>query len=105
MGAYYLNISRQVGVSLGADLGNGVTRELYNAPGSANPTTQLYHDDFSTNVYAIFASADLELDDRLELGVAARYDIEDRKVSDLVPNATDPLGGPINPGAGLWSYP
>lgn len=106
VGAYYLNISRQVGVSLGADLGNGVTRELYNAPGSANPTTQLYHDDFSTNVYAIFASADLELDDRLELGVAARYDIEDRKVSNLVPNATDPfLGGPINPGQAFGAIP
>jgi iron complex outermembrane receptor protein len=106
VGAYYLNISRQVGVSLGADLGNGVTRALYNAPGSANPTTQLYHDDFSTNVYAIFASADLELDDRLELGVAARYDIEDRKVSNLVPNATDPfLGGPINPGQAFGAIP
>lgn len=99
IGAYYLHIDREVGVSLGADLGNGVTRQLYNAPGSANPTTQLYHDDFSTDVYAVFASADFEVSDRLEFGLAARYDIEDRKVTSLVPAVFDPFtGGPINPG-------
>ncbi|MEE1876951.1 TonB-dependent receptor [Altererythrobacter litoralis] len=99
IGAYYLHIDRDVGVSLGADLGNGITRQLYNAPGSANPTTQLFNDDFSTDVYAVFASADFEVSDRLELGLAARYDIEDRKVSSLVPAVFDPFtGGPINPG-------
>ncbi len=99
IGAYYLHIDREVGVSLGADLGNGITRQLFNAPGSANPTTQLFNDDFSTDVYAVFASADFEVSDRLELGLAARYDIEDRKVSSLVPAVFDPFtGGPINPG-------
>lgn len=99
VGAYYLHIDREVGVSLGADLGNGVSTQLYNGPGTANPTTQLYHDDFSTDVYALFASADFEVSDRLELGLAARYDIEDRKVSNLAPAAFDPFtGGPINPG-------
>ncbi|HEX5644636.1 MAG TPA: TonB-dependent receptor plug domain-containing protein, partial [Erythrobacter sp.] len=83
IGAYYLHIDRQVGISLGADLGSGIIKELYNAPGTSNPTTQLYHDDFSTDVYAAFASADFEVSDRLELGLAARYDIEDRKVSNL----------------------
>ena len=99
IGAYYLHIDRQVGISLGADLGSGIIKELYNAPGTSNPTTQLYHDDFSTDVYAAFASADFEVSDRLELGLAARYDIEDRKVSNLVPLVFDPItGGPINPG-------
>ncbi|MFX4662490.1 hypothetical protein ABTA70_20430, partial [Acinetobacter baumannii] len=33
------------------------------------------------------------------LGLALRYDSEDRKTSSLVPVATDPFtGGPINPG-------
>jgi iron complex outermembrane receptor protein len=106
LGAYYLHIDRQVGVSLGADLGNGVTRQLYNAPGSSNPTTQLYHDDFSTDVYAFFGSLDLEVSDKLELGLAARYDIEDRSVSNLVPTATDPFtGGPINPGQAFGPIP
>ena len=31
-------------------------RQLYNAPGSDNPTTQLYNDAFKTDVYAVFAS-------------------------------------------------
>ncbi|MDY7097265.1 MAG: TonB-dependent receptor [Pseudomonadota bacterium] len=99
VGAYFLNIDRQVGVSIGADLGRGVSRELFNPAGSFNPTSQLYNDDFSTNVYAAFASVDWEVSDRFTIGLAGRYDIEDRSVTSLVPNATDPFtGGPINPG-------
>ncbi|MCL9982724.1 MAG: TonB-dependent receptor [Erythrobacter sp.] len=99
VGAYYLHIDREVGVSLGADLGNGVTRQLYNAPGSANPTTQLYNDAFKTDVYALFASADWDVSDRFNVSLAGRYDIEDRSVSSLVPAVFDPItGGPINPG-------
>ena len=99
VGAYYLHIDREVGVSLGADLGEGVLRQLYNAPGSSNPTTQLFNDDFSTDVYAAFASADFEVTDRFEIGLAARYDIEDRTARNLAPTVFDPFtGGPINPG-------
>jgi iron complex outermembrane receptor protein len=99
VGAYYLHIDREVGVSLGADLGSGVIRELYNAPGSANPTTQLYNDAFKTDVYALFAAADFDISDRFNISVAGRYDIEDRSVSSLVPAVRDPItGGPINPG-------
>jgi iron complex outermembrane receptor protein len=99
VGAYYLHIDREVGVSLGADLGLGVTRQLYNAPGSANPTTQLYNDAFKTDVYALFASADWDVSDRFNVSLAGRYDIEDRSVRSLVPAVRDPItGGPINPG-------
>ncbi|GMN04267.1 TonB-dependent receptor [Erythrobacter sp. MTPC3] len=106
VGAYYLHIDRETGVSLGADLGLGVSRELFNEPGSFNPTTQLYNDDFSTDVYAVFASVDYEITDRFEIGLAARYDIEDRSVSSLVPTATDPFGGgPINPGQAFGAIP
>ncbi|WP_296720291.1 TonB-dependent receptor [Erythrobacter sp.] len=106
VGAYYLHLEREVGVSLGADLGNGVTRQLYNAPGSANPTTQLYNDAFTTDVYAVFASVDANLSDRFVASLAGRYDIEDRSVSSLVPNVTDPItGGPINPGQAFGPIP
>ncbi len=99
LGAYYLHINREVGVSLGADLGFGVTEQLFNPAGSNNPTTQLYNDDFSTDVYAVFGSLDFEVSDGFELGLAARYDVEERSATNLVPNATDPFtGGPINPG-------
>lgn len=98
-GAYYLHIKRTVGVSLGADTGQGVIKQLYNAPTSTNPTTLLLADDFKTNVYAAFGSVEWKPNDKFDLGVALRYDIEDRKSSSLVPTATDPFtGGPINPG-------
>ena len=99
VGAYYLHIDREVGVSLGADLGQGVIRQLYNAPGTTNPTTQLYNDSFKTDVYALFAAADFDVSDRFNISVAGRYDIEDRSVRSLVPTVFDPFtGGPINPG-------
>lgn len=106
IGAYFLRIDRETGVSIGADLGQGVSRELFNAPGSINPTSQLFNDDFSTNVYAAFASLDWEVDDSLTLGLAGRFDVEDRSVSSLVPNVNDPFtGGPINPGQAFGPIP
>ncbi len=99
VGAYYLNIKREVGVSLGADLGKGVIQNLYNGPNSDNPTSQLFHDSFGTNVYAAFGSIDYKASDKLDLGLALRYDSEHRNVTNLVPNVLDPItGGPINPG-------
>lgn len=102
VGGYYLHINREVGVSLGADLGRGVIRELYNAPGTTNPTSQLYHDAFTTDVYAIFGSVEGDVTDRFNVTVAGRYDIEDRRVESLVPAVRDPFtGGPINPGQAI----
>ncbi|QIQ87166.1 TonB-dependent receptor [Erythrobacter sp.] len=99
VGAYYLHIDREVGVSIGADLGQGIIPELYNAPDTINPTSQLYNDAFDTDVYALFASTDIEVSDRFEIGLAGRYDIEDRSATSLVPAVFDPFtGGPINPG-------
>jgi iron complex outermembrane recepter protein len=99
LGSYFLHINRSVGVSLGADLGNGVLPTLYNAPGSGNPTSLLFSDKFTTNVYAAFGSADYEPSDEFKVGLALRYDVEDRKSSSRVPNVLDPItGAKINPG-------
>ncbi|RDV06113.1 TonB-dependent receptor [Sphingorhabdus pulchriflava] len=99
VGAYALHIDRSVGVSLGADLGSGILPTLYNAPGSTNPTSQLYSDKFKTDVYAVFGSADYEVSDSFKIGAALRYDVEDRNVSNRVPNVNDPITGTkINPG-------
>ncbi len=99
LGAYYLHINRTVGVSLGADTGNGVIKNLYNAPSTTNPTTLLLADRFNTNVYAAFGAVEWKASDKFDAGVAVRYDVEDRKASSLVPTAIDPFsGGPINPG-------
>lgn len=98
-GFYFLDIEREVGVSLGADLGQGVIKNLYNDENSTNPTSLLYHDRFDTEVTAFFASADYQMSDRTTISVAGRYDIEDREVTNLVPVATDPITlAPINPG-------
>jgi iron complex outermembrane receptor protein len=99
LGVYGLHIDREVGVSLGADLGQGVSTTLYNAPGSSNPTSQLFYDKFKTDVYAAFGSVDYAASDKFKAGVALRYDIEDRSTSNLVPNVFDPItGAKINPG-------
>jgi len=99
VGGYYLHIDRTVGVSLGGDTGAGVLPFLYNGPNSTNPTSQLFADKFRTNVYAIFGSANYRPTSTLTLGVALRYDIEERGDTNIVPLATDPFtGGPINPG-------
>lgn len=99
LGVYGLHIDRMVGVSLGADLGQGVSRALYNAPGSSNPTSQLFNDSFKTDVYAAFGSVDYKMSDMFKAGLALRYDVEDRTTSNLVPNVSDPItGAKINPG-------
>lgn len=99
LGVYGLHIDREVGVSLGADLGQGVSTTLYNAPGSSNPTSQLFYDKFKTDVYAAFGSVDYAASDKFKAGVALRYDVEDRSTSNLVPNVFDPItGAKINPG-------
>jgi iron complex outermembrane recepter protein len=99
IGAYLLTLNRETGVSLGADLGQGVLPTLYNAPGSSNPTSQLFHDKFRTNVYAGFGSVDYKPTETVTAGLALRYDIEDRSTTNLVPFVRDPItGGPLNPG-------
>jgi len=99
VGAYYLNLKRTVLINLAADQGLGAIQAPYNAPDSTNPTTQLYWDRFKTNAYAVFGSGNLELSDAFDIGAALRYDIEERRVHNLVPLVADPFtGGPLNPG-------
>lgn len=105
LGAYYLHIDRKTGVSLGADTGKGVIKQLYNAPSSTNPTSLLLADKFKTNVYAAFGATEWKPSDVFTGGIALRYDIEDRASSSLVPNAVDPFtGGPINPGLAFGAF-
>jgi iron complex outermembrane receptor protein len=98
-GAYYLHLKRFVGVALNSDTGQGVTNQLYNDANSINPTSQLFADNFTTNVYAAFASAQYAASDKFHIDAALRYDIEARQVVSAVPSVLDPItGGPINPG-------
>ncbi|MEM8936548.1 MAG: TonB-dependent receptor [Pseudomonadota bacterium] len=84
LGGYFLDIDRQVGVSLNRDGGGPVTRGLLQLSGE-NRTDALAFDDFDSRVYAVFGSADYALTDDIELSAALRYDREEREVSSLVP--------------------
>lgn len=98
-GLYYLQIDREAGVAIHEDQGRGSILELYNPPGSISPTSLLFHDQFDTDVYAVFGSADYAFNERWTASFALRYDREARDVANLVPNVLDPAtGAPINPG-------
>ena len=84
VGTYYLHIDRDVCLNLGLDTGVGVIPQCYTT-NATNPTEALAHDKFKTNVYAVFGSADYEMTDGLNLGLALRYDVEKRGVTNLVP--------------------
>lgn len=103
IGGYYLHIDRRVGVAVGYDRGLGVVPNLFNGPDSDNPTEQLSDDDFTTNVFAVFGSAEYDVTEDLTASVALRWDREKREVSNNVPtNAVNQfaLGGgqPLNIG-------
>ena len=102
-GVYFLQIDREVVVAYGADTGSGFLRQPYVPPSGPNPTDLLFWDDFDTDVYAAYGQLEFDLADSMELALALRYDKEDRKVSNKVPNVSSSglninlAGQPINP--------
>jgi iron complex outermembrane receptor protein len=101
-GVYAAEIERQVVVGYGADTGNGFLRQPYVSPTGPNPTDLLFDDQFDTSVVAVFGQMEFQLSDDMEVAFAARFDKEDRDVSNQVPNVqTSGLNinasGPINP--------
>jgi iron complex outermembrane receptor protein len=102
-GAYFLTIDREVVVAYGADTGNGFLRQPYIPPSGPNPTDLLFWDNFDTDVFAGYGQLEFDLGDSMELALALRYDKEDRKVSNNVPNVDSSglninlAGQPINP--------
>ncbi|MBL8202272.1 MAG: TonB-dependent receptor [Chromatiales bacterium] len=109
-GLYYLNIEREVGVNTGIDRGFGIIPTLFTTD-ARNPTEQLVHDEFNTDVYAVFGQLAYDVTDTIEASLALRYDREERDVDNLVPltattqyintcDPNDPIPGldPINPG-------
>ena len=109
-GGYFLDIDREVGVNLGIDQGQGVVEQLFVPQSGANPTEQLVHDNFETQVTAVFGSLRYDASDDVELALALRYDREERDVTNLVPTDARTQyvdfsldgqftgGAPLNPG-------
>jgi iron complex outermembrane receptor protein len=102
-GVYYLTIDREVVVGYGADQGQGFLRQPYVPPSGPNPTDLLFWDNFDTDVYAAYGQMEFDLGESMELAIALRYDKEERKVSNNVPNVMSSglninlAGQPINP--------
>ena len=106
-GIYFLDISREVGVSLNADSGAPPIRGLLQV-GGPNSTASLTHDQFDTQVISVFGQIQYDINDTTEVSFALRYDDEDRDVSSLVPtNVTQNIidlnfdtvfDDPLNPG-------
>ena len=83
-GGYYLYIDRRDCLATQLDVGLGFDRRCY----STQPTTRtegLQDDNATTNVYAGFGSAEYSPIKRLKIGLALRYDREDRESRSLVP--------------------
>ena len=97
-GIYYTTIEREVVVSYGADLGDGV---FGRTPYVLGRTDLLFWDKFDTDVFAVYGMAEFEPAENHTITLAGRYDIEDRDVSNKVPNvpSSSAFGGgsPINP--------
>jgi iron complex outermembrane receptor protein len=101
-GLYATEIDREVVVAYGADQGLGFLRQPYIDPTGPNPTDLLFWDDFETSVIAAFGEIGFDIGESSELSIALRWDQEDRKVRNKVPNvAASGLNinaqGPINP--------
>jgi len=84
VGGYFLDIDRQVGVSLNRDSGSAPVRGLFQN-GGPNATASLAHDDFDSRVLAAFAQVQFDISENFQVSVAGRYDSEKRKVHSLVP--------------------
>lgn len=101
VGGYMADIEREVVVSYGADLGLGFAETPFVPATGPNPTDLLFWDDFDTQVYSVFGQVSIDLAEDLELSVEARYDREDREVSNKVPTVAAPFlfggGAPLNP--------
>ena len=103
-GLYLAEIDREVVVAYGADQGQGFLRTPYIPASGPNPTDLLFWDDFETSVVALFGELAYDMNDTMEVSLALRWDQEDRKVRNKVPNVlasglnvNNPTG-PINPG-------
>lgn len=100
VGAYYAHIKRHLVVAYSGDLAQGDLVFGFADDTARNPT-DLYYDDFLySDVYAAFANAAYDVADDLELAVALRYDIENRRVVNNVPKIA-----PQTPGFGAFGVP
>ena len=88
-GLYYADISRDVTVAQGSDLGEGFAKRAFVSSAGPNPTDLLYNDTFDSTVWAVFGQLAYDVTDNVELALALRYDDEDRSVNNHVPTCVN----------------
>ena len=82
VGMYYLDLDREVGVAQLVDDGRASLPKSL-----VNPLTEaLVHDDFQTEVWAVFGNVQYDVTEDIEASFALRYDREDREASSKVPS-------------------
>lgn len=110
VGAYYLNLDREVGVATlvdPTDVATLTTDGMADLPKSfVNPLTEaLVHDDFDTEVWAVFGQLAYDVMDNLEASVALRYDHEARDVHSKVPPPSEQRSNFIDYTTGFLIFP
>ena len=96
VGAYYLNFKRNQISELNQDLvGIIPPTEGIDPPGDPilGATVAYARQKYTTESFAPFASAQFDLTDTTHLSVAGRYDIEERTVREIAPDAINPVTG------------
>lgn len=94
VGAYSLSTERFISTTTSLDTGEGILR-VTDTPltDARNPTQSFFADDNDNFAWAIFGNIAYDIKDNLELGIAARYDEDDRE------QAVSPLNTGGVPGA------
>ncbi|MFW2422045.1 MAG: TonB-dependent receptor [Porticoccaceae bacterium] len=87
-GLYMAEIERDVVVAYGQDTGEGFLLQPYVPADGPNPTDLMFDDTFETSVQAVFGQLEFDLNETMELSLAARYDREERDVDNNVPYET-----------------
>ncbi len=96
VGAYILETERFISTTTSLDTGKGilsVTTVPLTDPG--NPTQSFLADDNDNSAWAVFANIAYDVTDRLELGIAGRYDKDEREQL-VSPLSTGGVPGALN---------
>ncbi|MEX1147475.1 MAG: TonB-dependent receptor [Sphingomonadales bacterium] len=99
VGAYFIDFNREVLLNTGLDFGpDTVLRNPVSGVDTINPTNTLLWADNRNKAYALFGQLAYDVTPDLEVALALRWDREERKNVNLVPDITSPasiiLGNP-----------
>lgn len=96
-GVYYLKTNRFIALTQNEDRGNGIPQVGRTPPGadSIGPNIDFFADDNKNTATAFFGNINWDLNDRLELSFAYRYD-RDKRVQNVSPFQTTNNSGTTN---------